>query len=658
MNHPTVLSSRIFPVALLVGALWVAPPLAAQLAPEALDELALSRAEELFGGGAAGELSVEAAFVLWHVAQGGVGGTLQLLVEAPPGGFDGQGTPVSTGGLRLSVVVEGGDAPVRIGHRRVSSGDLSGRRGWLYETPLAVDEEARELVIVVEEVATGRWGAAVVEMVEEPFELPEEGIARTQTAATWSLRTSSHPPASARPAEVGGGETRAAATSSAVRILPPDRRRLSGPTQIETLVSDLRITKVEIYLGDELIAAPEKPPFDATVHLAGPGHEQTVRAVAYSGHRRLGEDSIRLNRPPRRRFRVRIQELSGDPASGALQVGVEVTVPQGGAVEKVEYWFNDRLVVTRDGEPSVVRVETPDAGPDDFIRVVGYLRDGRNLEDVALLSARGISEEVDVTLVELFVFATDRGGRPVRDLEKNDFTVRWGGKAQKLERVAFATEVPLVLGLVVDTSGSMELMMEETKRAASGFLQDTVTEIDQAFVVDFDTLPRLRQGITGDLMQLYGAFRAMVPSGYTALYDAILFALAEFEEGGRRRALVLLTDGDDYKSRFGVNRCIRAARSLGVPVYIIGLGDPSGLRGFTRLGLEGVTEKTGGRLYFVQEVSALAGIYAEINEELRSQYMVTFYADPTAAEVRREDLQVKVDRRGVKARAVISPGGQ
>ena len=633
-----------------------------------LDGRASARAEELFSGGAGGGMVVEAAYVLSHVAAGGLGGTLQLLVEGPFGPLDGSGGSR----MRLSLVVQGGDEPELIAHREVvatspagtspAGTSLSRARAWLYETPLAVQEEARELVVVIEELATGRWGAAVVEWVDEPFELPREGIARTKATRTWSLRPPSATTSGGSAAGGGGGGKAGGAptpvSSSAVRILPPEGRRLLGETLIETLVGDPRVTKVEIYLDDQRVATPQEPPFDATVQLLGPGHEQRVRAVAFTGDRPLGEDSIVLNRPPPVPFRVRIQELKGDPASGSLEVRVKLSVPRGSEVEKVEYWFNDQLAASRQGEPFTARVATPDAGPNDFIRVVATLRDGRSLEDVALLSARGVSDELDVTLVELFVFATGRDGRPVRDLTESDFIVRQNGKRQSLARVAFASEVPLVLGLVVDTSGSMELMMGETKRAASGFLQDTVTEIDQAFVVDFDTLPRLRQGTTGDLMQLYGAFRQMVAGGYTALYDAILFALAEFEEGPGRRALVLLTDGDDYKSRFGVNRCVRAARALGVPVYIIGLGDPSQVRGFTRLGLEAVTEKTGGRLYFVQEVEELAGVYSEINQELRAQYLVTYYADSTTAGQPRDDVQVKIGRRGVKARAVISPAGQ
>ena len=643
----------------------ISPPIAVAALEGDLDALASARAEALFSGGAAGTLTVEAAYILGHVAAGGLGGRLQLLVEAPFGQLD------ATGGsrMRLSVVVQGGDEPEQIAHREVAATSLTEARAWLYETPLAVEEEARELVVVIEELATGRWGAAVVEWVDEPFELPREGIARTTSLRTWSLRPASTTASGG--VDTGGGGAKGGAnsggsasaarspvSSSAVRILPPEGRRLLGETLIETLVGDPRVTKVEIYLDDQLVAAPQEPPFDATVQLLGPGQEQVVRAVAFTGDRSLGEDSIHLNRPPPIPFRVRIQELVGDPASGSLEVRVKLSVPRGSEVEKVEYWFNDQLAASREDTPFTARVATPDAGPDDFVRVVATLRDGRSLEDVALLSARGVSEELDVTLVELFVFATGRDGRPVRDLTETDFIVRQNGQRQSLARVAFASEVPLVLGLVVDTSGSMEMMMDETKRAASGFLQDTVTPIDQAFVVDFDTLPRLRQGTTGDLMQLYGAFRQMVASGYTALYDAILFALAEFEEGPGRRALVLLTDGDDYKSRFGVNRCIRAARALGVPVYIIGLGNPSRLRGFTRLGLEAVTEKTGGRLYFVQEVQELAGVYSEINQELRSQYLVTYYADSTPVGQSRDEVQVKIGRRGVKARAVISPAGQ
>lgn len=659
---PATWTRRIATAAAIGCALWVlllAASAAAQ--PEAQepdwDSVARQRAASLFAVDAdSGELPIEAAYVLWHAADGAVGGTLQVLLEGP---FE--DAPAGAAQWTLSLLVEGGDAATRIAHRTVSPKGLATADAWLYETPLAVDEEAREVVVVLSDPATGRWGAAVAELVDEPFELPEEGLARVRSDLTWTVRDAATVVA-ARPPAAAGAPTGAAPAepppeaqrNGAVRILPLEERRPAGAVKIETLVGDLRISKVEIYLDGVLAGTAEEPPFDATVTLAGPGTEQTVRAVAYSGNRRMGEDSLRVNRQPPRPFRVRITGLTGDPAQGSLEVRAEVSVPEGATLTSVEYWFNDQRQLTQTAPPFTARVPTPDAGPNDFIRVAATLADGRTFEDVALLTSRGVSEELDVTLVELFVFATDGDGRPVRDLDAGDFRVRVDGRDQKLERVDFATEVPLALGLVVDTSGSMEFMMDETKRAASGFLQDTVTELDQAFVVDFDTLPKLRQASTGDLVKLYAAFREMVPNGYTALYDAILFALSELDEGPQRRALVLLTDGDDYKSRFGGNRCVRAARALGVPVYIIGLGNPRDLRGFTRLGLEAVTAKTGGRLYFVEDPAKLAGVYSEINQDLRSQYLVTFYSDRPTAEITGDEIEVKINRRGVDARVVVS----
>jgi Ca-activated chloride channel family protein len=143
--------------------------------------------------------------------------------------------------------------------------------------------------------------------------------------------------------------------------------------------------------------------------------------------------------------------------------------------------------------------------------------------------------------------------------------------------------------------------------------------------------------------------------GATALYDAIIFSLVQFEEtGGRRKALVLLTDGDDYRSQFPRRRCIDYGRQLGVPVYIIALGgvqDPR--RGFRRIDLEGITRATGGEVFNISDMSDLAGAYAGIEAELRSQYLITFATDRPLSDGEIEDLVVDVRGKGLTVRAVV-----
>ena len=264
---------------------------------------------------------------------------------------------------------------------------------------------------------------------------------------------------------------------------------------------------------------------------------------------------------------------------------------------------------------------------------------------------------MDVNLVQLHAVVTDRQGRPVDDLSREDFTITFRGESQPTQSFAYADDVPLVMGLVVDSSGSMELLMHDTRRAAAKFLGQTVLPQDRAFLVDFDLQPRLLHGVTGDLPALMRALGKLNADGSTAMYEAVVFSLLHFERQAGRRALVVLTDGDDLESRFGPKQCAEMAQEAGVPVYLIGLGGLDTLRRtFSKSDLRKLTDRTGGRLYMVETFEELAGAYAEINAELRSQYSLAFYTSQDLSEEQKRQIEVKVRGDGYSARLVVGAG--
>ena len=129
------------------------------------------------------------------------------------------------------------------------------------------------------------------------------------------------------------------------------------------------------------------------------------------------------------------------------------------------------------------------------MRVVARFADGSEIEDARLVEAA--AERVEVNLVQVFAVVTDRDGAPRRDLSRDDFELRLAGREQTIDRFAPAEQVPLVLGLVIDTSGSMWTLMPDTRQAGSLFLARTLRAGDRAFLVDFDTRPRLAGGFDG-----------------------------------------------------------------------------------------------------------------------------------------------------------------
>ena len=466
-------------------------------------------------------------------------------------------------------------------------------------------------------------------------------------------------------------DTSRSARPATIRILPPEkghRELLSGRVLIQTLTIDPQIAVVEFLLDGEPTARVTTPPFEARVRLADPPREQTIEARATSARgARAGADRIVVNRldPP---FAVRITGITPDETGGRATVRVEagISVPRSETLERVEFYRTEQLVASFDdfeGEagPSGVRslaadVPTSGVSSEDFIRVVARLGDGRELEDVELLQGAEFSSEIDVQLVQLQVLVVDRGGQPVAGLRPEDFEVREDGERRQVENLYLSNDVPLSLGLAIDSSGSMEPIWQQTNSIAAAFFNGALTWRDQAFLVDFDSTLRLVQPLTGSKPLLARGLERLFPQGNTALYDAILFSLLQYGDAPGRRALVVVTDGYDSNSRSDPTRAIDFGKRLGVPVYVVamrsvGFGpttmEDANLRNTMRL----ITGPTGGRLFQIESIDQMARVFDHIEQELRRQYVLTYYSErPFGAAV---EPDVRVHRKGLKVRSAL-----
>ena len=429
---------------------------------------------------------------------------------------------------------------------------------------------------------------------------------------------------------------------------------MEGPTRFQTLLSDLVVSKVEFYLDDKLLATDDNGPFSATLDLGANPRNRLVTVVAYDRQdRRIGEDSLTIN-PLEVPFEVRITDLRGQPDQGEVELVGQVSVPDDATLERVELYWNESLEATLSGPPWQAKITSEAPGPDDYVRMVAILTDGNSTEDAQLLSQQGLIERLDVNLVQLNVVVTDREGNPVRDLGAEDFEVRFEGEVRPIERFSLANEVPLLLGLLVDTSESMDVLMTDMMRAGTRFLSESLRSGDRAFLVDFDTRPRLVHPVSDDLVSLMRRLGTLQAEGRTALYDAVIFSLLQFEEEKGRKALVMLTDGYDYGSKYGPRRCISYGRRFGVPLYILslaGIHNPRG--GLRRLDLESLTDTTGGRTFNITDTSQLTEAYARINDELRSQYVLAFSTERPLEEDELDKIQVRLEKKGYKVRVVV-----
>lgn len=492
---------------------------------------------------------------------------------------------------------------------------------------------------------------------------------------------SDHPSVSRSP-----GTVNPSARAAVIRILPPEREYrelLSGSVQIRTLVTHPGIRTVEFLLDGTPAQRTRRRPFNARLDLADPPREQTLDVRAYDAEGRLvgGERTIlnRVDTP----FGVRIATVRGEETNGspAVRVAADILRPRSATLERVDFYLSESLVATRDGFGSGagtagrtrVEVLIEDVSTRDFVRVRARLADGRELEDAELLQGAEYQDEIDVQLVQLQVLVVDDRGNPVPDLEPDDFEVREGGVELPVEAIFTATDVPLVLGFAIDSSESMLPIWRQLKHVASAFLEQTLTQKDKAFLVDFDRAVRLLQPLTGNKALLAGWLDRVTPWGGTALSDGILFSLLQYGDEPGRRALVMVTDGADLHSRQRPEDPADLARRLGLPIYFVEMDNPltelvKGPDGMpltrrnshprARKRIRRISEETGGRHFHIDPLAEdppwterIARAFDRIEEDLRRQHVLTYYSrQPRGAPIGPE---IRITRPDLKLRSVV-----
>ncbi|HEX6880838.1 MAG TPA: VWA domain-containing protein [Terriglobales bacterium] len=261
--------------------------------------------------------------------------------------------------------------------------------------------------------------------------------------------------------------------------------------------------------------------------------------------------------------------------------------------------------------------------------------------DEPVATIRASVQEVNVIFT-----ATDRRGHYLKDLKSNDLAVYDDGKPPaRVNSFVSETDLPLRVGLVMDVSGSItDRMAFEQESAIKFFNQILRPHTDQAFVLAFDSVQRMPQDFTDDPVKLANGVRSLTPGGGTALYDAIATAASKRlhavkSERPLRRVIILISDGEDNQSRTTRAEAIDAARRAEVTVYAISTND-SNVRTRGDKMLEQLAEETGGRAFFPNKVEDVAHAFGTIQDELRSQYAVSYKPADFSADGRYRSIQI------------------
>jgi VWFA-related protein len=301
-----------------------------------------------------------------------------------------------------------------------------------------------------------------------------------------------------------------------------------------------------------------------------------------------------------------------------------------------------------------------------------------------------------VNVVNVLASVHNSKNEIVKDLKQEDFTIEEDGRPQTIKYFSRETDLPLTLGLMVDTSGSQYRVLGKEKDATSKFIDQVMREDkDKAFLIKFDAEAEEMQELTSSKKKLQSALNDVDGSprqlqrrndpnsgGHragTILYDAILLASnEELKKLQGRKAMILLTDGDDHGSRTSLSECIEAAQRADAIVYSIyfvdqessngpsfggpGMGRHGGMgggrgrqqqmsRGDGKKILQRISKETGGTFFEVTKKMPIDKIYEQIEDELRSQYNLGYTPDKSDAGSGFRKIKVTAKGKGLVVQA-------
>jgi len=348
----------------------------------------------------------------------------------------------------------------------------------------------------------------------------------------------------------------------------------------------------------------------------------------------------------------------GDCVEGRTTISVEVQAVAGTEIVEVKFFVDDVEIMSRTEPPWEIQWDAGATFARRVIRVLATDSAGAQSEETTLtrdLESAVFNVEVDI--VPLQVSVTDGRGVYVPDMKMEDFEVYENGERQEI--LYFDNEPrPVAIGLLIDTSGSMEGMkMERAKQGASAFVQH-ITEQDEAFVMGFDAFPTLYVDLTPNHARIREAIQQLEPRGATSLNMAIVEGCDILEEQEHRRALIILSDGFDTVQQVTEGQAIDYARRQDVRVYTIGIFETFNMarsQGFDTMNrgevsMRAYSDGTGGRTFILNSLGELDRAYDEIAAELRSQYSLGYRPEKPAGPGEWREIEVRTGRGEARAK--------
>lgn len=437
--------------------------------------------------------------------------------------------------------------------------------------------------------------------------------------------------------------------SGSVRILPP-RRDLAPHLFVVDVDVKEPVKRVEFFVDGKKIFTKNAPPYRTELDLGMLPRRVEVRVVGYDAAGRYVDADAWIVNERETPLEVKItRTVTKDDVS---HIKVSIQNPKNSQLQNIVLFAGDRKLHEWKKPPYAFDIATAQLRGVEFLRASATDVTGYEASDLLYLDGSRYFEEVEVNLVELPVSVVDQTGAAVVDLKQADFQVFEEKKPQKVSTFGFSSDLPLSVGVLVDHSGSMKPRIKEARSAAIQFFKQMIGPRDRAFFGGFSWQTTSVSPFVADATLLEAQVNSMPDAdGGTALYDAIVSGLYRFRTVPGRKALVVVTDGEDTVSRLSYDDMLQYVRASRVPLYFIGIGlSPLDFSAVSKL--KGLAAETGGLAYFVRDMAELKEIYVQLEKELRSQYLIGYYTHSGKTDRNYRTVEVKTSRADLKVRTV------
>ncbi|HET8797053.1 MAG TPA: VWA domain-containing protein [Thermoanaerobaculia bacterium] len=405
---------------------------------------------------------------------------------------------------------------------------------------------------------------------------------------------------------------------------------------------DFEGAKIAVSVDGQKIADGVLAPYHVVVDF-GPlpvQHKITITATGARGKLAKWTETINKGNLP---LGIRVKQVE------ARVFVVEASAPKEDPIAVVQLWDEGRLVAETRQAP--YRFTVPDRLlAKGFVQVTAKTVSGEETADFWSPAGNIVAEEMQVRTVPIFVSVIDRNGKTRDDVDRSQFRIIDNELEAKIIEFGKAFDQPISIALLLDASASMTGSMHHASKAALEFVQRALKDGDRCSVTAIQDVPRRRQPLTGDRTAVEAALRDVRPVGRTALYDAIASAIRELREEKNRRAIVVMTDGDDTTSNYSYEEVHKMAREAGIPMYFIayegGENEPRDLDRLRYLAAE-----TGGFVATATQQNLMAR-YSAIERDLRAQFAILYQVTDFAKPNQYRRVRVVLDSPKLEARTI------